>query len=123
MDHSVPSEVVPAAASFAPGAAPPDSSSLSRSTVLAMRRLLHAFRDGWIVDSLAVSAAQMVTDDAHRNGLRPEQMLVCLKDQWADLAEVRQLSGAVDRQHLLSQLITLAIEAYYATSHPVRDTG
>ena len=86
--------------------------AISRSSVRAMRQFLHAYREGWLLEARLAAAARMAADDAHRQGLLPEQMLVALKDAWATLDEVRRLPP-LDEPALRSRLVTLSISAYY----------
>src|SRR5687767_13141359 len=86
---------------------------LSLSTGRALRRLLSAFRDGWLVEARLAEAARMVAEDAHRRGLRAEQMVVAIKEAWSDLPEARGAAQVVDVQRLLSQVVTRCIHEFY----------
>lgn len=99
-------------ASGAPGDEGRPVAPLSRSTLMAMRRLLHAFREGWLLEERLATVARMAVADARNAGLRAEQMLVVLKAQWAMLDEVRALPGA-DVRYLRDRLVSLSILAYY----------
>lgn len=88
---------------------------LSRSTLMTVRRVLHAHRDGWRLDERHAAAARMVADDARARGAPAEAMLIALKRAWAELEEVRQLPP-LDARALLDNLVTLAIRALYAPS-------
>jgi hypothetical protein len=79
----------------------------------AVRRLLHAMRDGWLVEACLVETARVFAADAHRNGLRAEQMVVALKDMWNDLPEVRGAVQVVDVRQLLNELVTRCIRDFY----------
>jgi hypothetical protein len=53
--------------------------------------------------------------DAHRQGLRPEALILLLKKTWMsrpDLASTRR----GDTKVILDRIITLCIEEYYATA-------
>jgi hypothetical protein len=113
MDHSVPAERPPSPESRASADESQPCGMFSPSTLLAVRRLLQALRDGWLVDSLVSGAARAVAGDAHRHGVRAEQMLIALKEAWAVLGEVREPAGTAERRRLLSRLVTLAIYEYY----------
>jgi hypothetical protein len=91
----------------------------SASTLLAVRRLLQALRDGWLADSLVADVARAIAEDAHRRGVRAEQMLIALKETWAVLGEVREPAGTAERRRLLSRLVTLAIYYEYHAHSPV----
>ena len=85
----------------------------SRTTLMTLRRVLHAYREGWLLDERLAAGARMVAADARRAGLPPERMLVALKDAWATLAEVRRLP-MLDARALLDRLVSLGIRAYFA---------
>jgi hypothetical protein len=86
---------------------------LSRSTVMMLRRVLHAYRDGWLLEERLATAARMVVEDARLHRLPAAGMLLSLDREWAELAEVRVL-GAGDRHELLDRLVTLCIGAWCA---------
>jgi len=113
MDHSVPAETPPSPESRSSADEPPPCGMFSASTLLAVRRLLQALRDGWLADSLVADVARAIAEDAHRRGVRAEQMLIALKETWAVLGEVREPAGTAERRRLLSRLVTLAIYEYY----------
>lgn len=87
--------------------------SLSSSTVAAVRRALHARRAGRPPTSRLETAAALVADDARRQGLSPEAMLVAVKRTWASLDDVRHLP-ADDARTLLERLVSYGIPAYFA---------
>jgi hypothetical protein len=91
---------------------PPRPRALSRSTLMMVRRVLHAYREGWLPEKRLAQAARMAAEDARQGGLAAEQMLVALKREWAELEEVRRLSRP-DARELLARLVTLSIRAYY----------
>ena len=86
---------------------------VSRSTLMTLRRVLHAYREGWLLDDRLARAAHMAADDARRYNLRAERMLVLLKDEWGALEEVRR-TPMLEARALLGRLITAFIAAYYA---------
>ena len=85
---------------------------LSRSTLMVVRRVLNAFREGWLLEERLAAAARMTAEDARRLGLAAEHMLLSLKHEWSTLAEVRSLS-VYDARELLDRLVSLSIRAYY----------
>ena len=88
------------------------SAVLSRSTLMTLRRVLHAYREGWLLEERLTAAARMVVEDARRRGLPAEGMLVALKREWAALDDARHPT-APDAQSLLDCLVTLSIRTYY----------
>jgi hypothetical protein len=93
---------------------------LSRSTLMTLRRVLHAYREGWLLDERLTAAARMAAEDAHWRGQPVERLIVALKGQWAALEDVRRLSR-IDTGALLGRLITLCIRAYYRAPMPMPD--
>jgi hypothetical protein len=89
-----------------------ETAALSRSTLMTVRRVLHAYREGWLLEERLAAAARMAAEDARHRGVPAERMLVALKREWGALQEVRLMS-ARDAQDLLSRLVTLSIRAYY----------
>jgi hypothetical protein len=93
----------------------PADVTLSRSTLMTVRRVLHAYREGWLLEGRFAVAARMIAEDAHQRGLAAERMLVALKQAWTALDEVRRMSPR-EAQTLSSRLIALTIRAYYESS-------
>jgi hypothetical protein len=87
----------------------------SRTTLMTLRRVLHAYREGWLLDERLAAGARMVAADARRAGLPAAQMLVALKAAWETLDEVRRLP-MLDARELLDRLVSLGIRAYFAGS-------
>jgi hypothetical protein len=85
---------------------------ISRSTMMMLRRVLNAYREGWLLEDRLAVVARMAVEDARRRGLAAEGMLVALKGEWAELAEARALPGFAGRD-LLRRLVTRAIATYY----------
>ena len=85
---------------------------LSRTTLMTVRRLVHAFREGWLPEERLAAAARMAAEDAHLHGVPAERMIVALKRAWAAIGAVHGL-GVLEAQALLGRLVTLSIRAYY----------
>jgi hypothetical protein len=86
---------------------------VSRSALMTLRRVLHAYREGWLLEGRLAAAARMVAEDARQHGLGAAPTLVALERAWAGLAEVRGLPAGEARA-LCDRLVTLGIRAYYA---------
>jgi hypothetical protein len=86
---------------------------------MTVRRVLHAYREGWLLEKRLAAAARMAGEDARHCGVPAERMLVALKREWEALDEVRRMS-ALDAYNLLSRLVTLSIRAYYEPAQPRR---
>ena len=100
----------------------PSGAVLSRSTVMTVRRVLNARRDGWLLDERLATAARMAAEDAQRLGLDAAGMLVALERERAALDEVRQLS-VFDAEPLRNRLVTLSIRAFYQREGAVPPEG
>jgi hypothetical protein len=96
--------------------APAPTGTISRSTAMAVRRALHALRDGWLLEGRLRAAARMVAEDARRHGLRAEQMLVALKREWGGLVRTRAADAIREAGEFAERLITLCIHEFYAPS-------
>jgi hypothetical protein len=84
----------------------------SRTTLMTIRRVLHAYREGWLLEGRLAAAARMAAEDARQHGLTAERMLIALKQEWTAMEEARRLP-AIDAHDLLSALISLTIKAYF----------
>ncbi|HYF24430.1 MAG TPA: hypothetical protein VD931_01685 [Baekduia sp.] len=93
--------------------------TLSRSSVRALRQFLHAYREGWVLETRLAAAARMAAD-ARQRGLAAERMLVAIKGAWSALEEVHRLP-LLEAGELLSRLVALSIRAYFAAG-PVPGT-
>ncbi len=96
--------------------------ALSRSSLQAVRRAVHAYREGWVDQRRLGVAARIIAEDAHRHGLAAERMLVALKQEWAGLQDVWTLPP-LDARELLSVLVTLSVRAYYEPAGVPRHGG
>ena len=86
---------------------------LSRSSAAAMRRLLNAFREGWVLDGRVHEAARLIAEDAHRAGIGAAHMIIAIRSAWATLDELRRVIPNDDARDLASRLVTCAIEEFY----------
>lgn len=91
----------------------PGGAVVSRSALMLVRRVLHAYREGWVLDARLDAAARMIAGDARLHGVAAERMLVALKAAWAGLDDVAGLHPS-DARALLDRLVTLSIRAYFA---------
>ena len=95
-------------------------SPLSHSTVASLRRVLHAFRDGWMLESRLQATARMIADDAHRHHLPAERMLVALKHEWRGVSAVCDQGSHHAALELQARLVSLCIRDYFATAGMAR---
>ena len=87
---------------------------LSRTTLMTLRRVLHAYREGWLLEERLAAAARMAAADARQPGLAAARMPVAIKAEWSALDAVRRLA-LHDARALLDRLVSLSIDAYYAS--------
>jgi hypothetical protein len=89
---------------------------LSRATRTTLRRVLHAYREGWLLEERLAAAGRMAPGDARQCGLPAARLLVALEAEWSALEEVRHLATVEARgpAGLLERLVTLAVRANYA---------
>ena len=99
----------------------PTGAVLSRTTRMTLRRVLHAYREGWLREERLAAAARMAAENARRHGLAAARMLVAIKAEWAALEAVRRLALR-DARALLDRLVTPSIDASYASCTPYRTT-
>ena len=97
----------------AAGGAAEGSAVLSLSTTTAMRRVLNAFREGWVLDGRVRDTARLIAEDAHRAGLDAVRMIVAVRAGWTQLDELRRIVPDDDARALMSRLISCAIEEFY----------
>jgi hypothetical protein len=81
---------------------------------MTLRRVLHAYREGWLLEERLAAAARMAAADARQHGLAAARMLVAINAEWVALDAVRRLA-LHDARALLDRLVTLSIDAYYAS--------
>jgi hypothetical protein len=84
---------------------------LSRTTLMTLRRVLHAFREGWLLEERLAAAARMAAEDARRRGLAAARLRAALEAEWASLDAVREVP-ARDAHALLGRLVAHAVAAY-----------
>jgi hypothetical protein len=96
---------------------------IPESTIAALRELLlHMMRDEPPSDAEAMAhpgedvrgALRNLCDDAHRNHVRVEQLVIAIKQGWTSLHSERPRARSAGPDELLNQVITLCIDEYYA---------
>lgn len=94
-------------------------------TQLAQQLILAALGDPPLGRAPAPAIGDLLErlcDAAHADGLRPEHVLLRLKAAWRDIPAVRR--GVGDYEGLvLSRLITLCIDEYFAPWRGTRSSG
>jgi hypothetical protein len=92
------------------------ASSDARVTALraALQAQLYAQLLGKSPDGDLRRTVRLLCDDAHRQHLPVEQLIIALKHVWHSLPEVRQLPPHGIEADLLSSVVSLTIEEFYA---------
>jgi hypothetical protein len=97
--------------------------TIPESTIAALRELLlRMIRDEPQSDAEGMAhtgedvrgALRELCDDAHRNHVRVEQLVIAIKQGWSSLHSERPRARSAGPDELLNQVITLCIDEYYA---------
>ena len=80
---------------------------------MTLRRVLHAFRDGWLLEERMDATARGAADDARRQALPAAALLDALDQAWDAMPEVRAFPEPVARR-LRARLASACVRAYYA---------
>jgi hypothetical protein len=90
------------------------SSRLDDETVSAVRQALRTYlRDGSDSSLLQAPLLRMASE-ARARAIRPEQLLIVLKDVWNSLPEVRSMTDAQEQIGMLQRVVTMCIKEYYS---------
>jgi hypothetical protein len=92
----------------------PERGALSEETIDAMRTALAAYIDAPVAGDALREALRAVAAEAREKAIRPEQLLVVLKDIWYGLPSVRRIGDASEQIRLLQRVVTMCIHEYYA---------
>ncbi len=95
--------------------APPTDLPAAAADVL--RQALRAGAAPQSGDGTLRSALRQLTEQARHRGLRAEQLVVVLKQEWAALPEIRDMPAGRQRSEALARVVSLCIEEYYAPPH------
>ena len=96
---------------------------MSHATAAAIRHALRAATTPKVLDARLRKAASNACEDAHCAGLRIEQMLIALKEDWAAHPEVRRMPAGSVRSEVGNRFITLCIHEFFAESVARRDAA
>jgi hypothetical protein len=97
--------------------------TIPESTIAALRELLlRMMRDEPESDAEGMAHAgehvrrelRKLCDDAHRNHVRVEQIVIAIKQGWSSLHSERPRARSAGPDELLNQVITICIDEYYA---------
>ena len=96
----------------APNPLMPESRPLSEPTLELLRRAIHQRRQSPAIGDEELHAAlQVVAAEAREHSLRPEELIVALKQVIDEVPGVRSNSG--DDRRLREWIVTTCIQAYF----------
>ncbi|MDQ6927026.1 MAG: hypothetical protein M3154_12445 [Candidatus Eremiobacteraeota bacterium] len=91
----------------------PAPERIADDTIAALDAALLAYvRDGVRTSALRLALARL-SSEAREKSLRPEKLLVLLKERWAAVIQPRHAFGSSAYETMLRQLVTLCIDEYY----------
>jgi hypothetical protein len=92
----------------------PPSSRLDDESLDTLRRALRDYLHNSEHPSALQSSLLHVATEARARGIRPEQLLVALKETWNALPEVVAMHDSRERMRLLQDVVTMCIKEYYS---------
>jgi hypothetical protein len=97
----------------APNPQVPESRSLSEPTLEHLRRAIHERRASPAAGDAALQAAlEVVAVEARDRAMRPEELIVALKQVMDEVRAPRSTSS--DERHLREWVVTTCIKAYFS---------
>jgi hypothetical protein len=87
---------------------------ISDQTLTELRVALQQRLGGSTSDAEIRQALRAMSEEAHAESLKVEQVIVALKRVWESLPEVRRASDRLEQNRVLERVVTLCIEEYYA---------
>jgi hypothetical protein len=97
--------------------------TIPESTITALRELLLRMLHDEPQQSAHARGSEEVRlalrelcDDAHRNQVRVEQLVIAIKQGWTSLHSEHPRARSAGPDELLNQVITLCIDEYYANA-------
>jgi hypothetical protein len=98
---------------MAPDSSPPPSSRLDQELLNALRVALRGNGNDAEHASALRASLLLVATEARARDVRPEQLLVRLKEAWSSLPEVRSMRDAKEQALVLERVVTMCIREYY----------
>jgi hypothetical protein len=89
-------------------------SRLDDETVAAVRDALRAYLSRSPEPAALQRALVRMSTEARDRSIRPEQLLVVLKDVWGTMPEVRAMTDSAEQVRLLQRVVTMCIKEYYS---------
>jgi hypothetical protein len=85
----------------------------SERALTALRSAMQGHLRETVSDDALRRALQPLCIDARRRAVRPEKLILALKNVWGALPELQE-RNAIRRPELLDRIVTICIEEYYA---------
>jgi hypothetical protein len=83
---------------------------ISRSATAALWRVLNALREGWFLERRVRHVARMIAEEAHRQGMDADGMVVAMRREWPTVLAHRQVPDE-GKLHMLTQhLVRFCLE-------------
>jgi hypothetical protein len=86
---------------------------LDEETIASMRLALRAYVDRADESAPLRSALAVMTTEARRKAMLPEQLLIVLKELWTSLAEVREIADVSEQIRMQQRVVTMCIREYF----------
>jgi hypothetical protein len=99
---------------MAPDSSHTPPSRLDDETVAAVRAALRTYLSRAPEPAALQDALVRMSTEARDRSIRPEQLLVVLKDVWGALPEVRAMTDTGEQVRLLQRVVTMCIKEYYS---------
>jgi hypothetical protein len=89
-------------------------SRLDDETVAAVRDALRTYLSRSPDPAALQRALVRMSAEARDRSIRPERLLVVLKDVWGTMPEVRAMTDSAEQVRLLQRVVTMCIKEYYS---------
>lgn len=93
---------------------PPQPRSLNENTLASLRTVLSTYLDPPHQCDELGDVLKLLANEARAKDIRPEHMLVTLKEIWYELPAVTTTVEPAQQARLLQQVVTLCIDHYFA---------
>lgn len=91
---------------------------ISRSATAALWRVLNALREGWFLERRLRHVARMIAEEAHRQGLDADGMVVAMRQEWPAVLEHRPAPDESKMRVLTQHLMRFCLEELRAKRAP-----
>jgi hypothetical protein len=83
---------------------------ISRSATAALWRVLNALREGWFLERRLRHVARMIAEEAHRQGMDADGMLVAMRQEWPSVLDQRRVPDESKLRVLIQHLVRFCLE-------------